>query len=258
MALGEAIGWAAGIALVLPGLLLLRMHGEVSLDGFHVGATIASTLVLLLYVLGRQFLLCGLPFRSLTEATSPLFASAAFAGVAALLTLYTAHGDAAEALLAAMAQLVFGTAALRTRAIWLGTALQFAWGFTVTLLFGLPSFLWPPALGVVAGRMFGARWLTGGRLGPEAALWAALVVLLALIAVWRVTRDYAWHYTFEPIVSAGYPMEVAPPAEHVRMEQAASKRDTPLVQIGGAPLPVPTPVEPAPTPIEPLRPREDL
>lgn len=234
VALGTAVGWAVGVALVLPGLILVRMHSALVLDGFHLGAAIASTLGLLLFVLIRQLLLCGLPFRSLAQATSPLFATVALAGLAALLTVATVHGDVAEVLFTAMAQLVFGMAAARTRAIWLGGALQFFWGFTVTLLFGLPSFLWPPAIGIVQSSMFGPRWLTGNIFGPEAALWAGVVVLAALIAVWRLTRDYAWHYTFDPIVGAGYSMHVPPPAEHALMEQAAATSAT-LVQIGGIP-----------------------
>lgn len=226
--LGAAVGWATGVAIVLPGVLTLRMHSNLLLNGFHLGAATASTLLLMLFVFGRQLVFCGLPFRSLTRATSPLFASVAFAGVAGLLTLYTAQGGAAEALLAAIAQLAFCMAAARTRAIWLGGALQFAWGFTITLLFGLPSFLWPPATGIVSSGMAGPRWLTGSFLGPEAALWAGIVMLAVLVAVWRLTRDYAWHYTFDPIVGAGYAMDVPPPAEHARMEQAV-----PLVQIGG-------------------------
>lgn len=231
--LGAAIGWAVGVLLVLPGLLTLHLHASLLLDGFHLGAAAASTLLLALFVLGRQLVLCGLPFRSLSQATSPLFASVAFSGVAAVLTLTVGHGDSAQALMAAMVQMVLSTAAARTRGIWLGTGLHFFWLWSITVLFGLPSFLAPPILGVVQGSMSGPRWLTGDGFGPEAAIWAGVAALGALVAVWRLTRDYAWHYTFDPIVGAGYPMDVAPPAEHTRMEEQTAARPTPLVQIGG-------------------------
>lgn len=246
LSLGAVAGWAIGVVLVLPGVLLLRMHTEITWDGFHVGATAGSALILLLIVLVRQLALCGLPFRSLSRATSPLFASVAFSGVAALLTIYSVHGDTGQALVAAMAQMVFCLAAARTRAIWLGGALQLVWGFAITILFGLPSFLWPPAMGLVRSRIYGPRWLVGGFAGPEAALWAGVVLLAALIAVWRLTREYAWHYTFDPIVGGGYPMDVPPPAEHTRMQEAA-ERTAPLVQIGGLPT---APAEPRQNPDE--------
>ncbi|MFN2975829.1 hypothetical protein [Terriglobus aquaticus] len=229
--LGAAVGWAIAVALVLPGVLLLRMRSSLSLDGFHLGAATASILALLLFVLARQLVLCGLPFQALSRATSPTFATIAFACVAALLTSYTAGADGAEAIVASMAQVVFCLAAARTRAIWLGGALQFVWGLCITELFGLPSFLWPPATSLVRSGMQGPRWLTGDGFGPEATLWAVPIVILSAIAVWRLTRDYAWYYTFDPITGAGYPMDVAPPPEHTRMEQASQA--APLIQIGG-------------------------
>lgn len=233
LGLGLATGWAAAVLLVLPGLLTLNMRGALHFDGFRVGATLGSTLLLALFVLGRQLVFGGLPFRSLSQATSPLFASVAFSGVAGLLVLTASNGDAGQALIAAMLQLVLSAAAARTRAVWLGTGLQFAWAWCVTILFGMPSFLAPPTLSIVNGSMAGPRWLTGDGLGPEAALWAGLITLVALVAVWRLTRDYAWHYTFDPIEGAAYAMDVPPPAEHTRMEAAAQA--APLVQIGGVP-----------------------
>ena len=82
----------------------------------------------------------------------------------------------------------------------------------------------------------GAPALTGGAFGPEASGAAILVLLAALIVLFRVTRDYAWHYTYQPIAAAGYPMDVAPTPEHAREEQRAAA-NAPLVQIGGVAIP---------------------
>jgi hypothetical protein len=46
--------------------------------------------------------------------------------------------------------------------------------------------------------------------------------------LYSLTRDLAWEYTQPVIVAAGYPMDVAPPAEHIKMEQATAPA---LVQI---------------------------
>jgi hypothetical protein len=50
-----------------------------------------------------------------------------------------------------------------------------------------------------------------------------VVLLIGIIVLVRVTRDYAWNYTYVPIVPAGYPMEAAPPAAHVAMEAMAQQ-----------------------------------
>ena len=77
----------------------------------------------------------------------------------------------------------------------------------------------------------GALWLTGGAYGPEGAGLTAVVLLAAMAVLYRLTRDYAWQYTHAPIVSAGYAMDIAPPAAHTAMENAAAAAPAPLVQI---------------------------
>ena len=57
------------------------------------------------------------------------------------------------------------------------------------------------------------------------ALGAAIAVLV------RASRDWSWEYNHRPIVSGGYPMDVAPPAAHTAMEQAAVAKPPALVQI---------------------------
>ena len=65
---------------------------------------------------------------------------------------------------------------------------------------------------------------------------AVIVLVLAIVVLVRVTRDYAWHYTYQPIVGAAYAVEVAPPAEHMAEERKAAVA-VPLVQIQGAAAP---------------------
>ena len=52
-----------------------------------------------------------------------------------------------------------------------------------------------------------------------------------MVALYRITGEYAWAYTHPPIVAGGYPMDVAPPAAHIAMEAVAP---APLGQILGA------------------------
>jgi hypothetical protein len=89
------------------------------------------------------------------------------------------------------------------------------------ILFGLPISGINDFASIVQTRAFGRLWLTGGDYGPEGAAITVIVLLIGIVILVRVTRDYAWHYTYVPIVAAGYPMEAAPPAAHVAMEQMA-------------------------------------
>ena len=70
----------------------------------------------------------------------------------------------------------------------------------------------------------GSLWLTGGDYGPEAcslprwSCWSGIVVLV------RVTRDYAWHYTYVPDRSRRVSHGCRSTAAHVAMEQAEQTR----------------------------------
>jgi hypothetical protein len=78
-------------------------------------------------------------------------------------------------------------------------------------------------------------WLTGGVYGPDGALFTAIVFFVTMAVLYRVTRNYAWNYTHQPIVPAGYPMDIPPPAAHTAMEEAAAAAKPTLVQIAPAP-----------------------
>jgi hypothetical protein len=77
----------------------------------------------------------------------------------------------------------------------------------------------------------GHIWLTGGEYGPDGTNFMGFALLLGLIVLVRATRDYAWDYAHDPIIAAGYPMDVPPPAAHAAMEQAQQASSPALVQI---------------------------
>ena len=127
--------------------------------------------------------------------------------------------------------MLLAIAYLRTHGLWLGWGLHFGYRVIMAVLIGLP----------VAGRnAFGSlldtyangpRWLTGGFYGLDAALLTALFLLAAIPVLYRVSRDWSWRYTHQPIISAGYEVTVAPPAAHVAMEKSTNAAPPPLVQI---------------------------
>ena len=179
-------------------------------------------------------MIAGLPTRLLVRATSPSWTTTAVVFVAACLVVTRGSGDGSSVLFAALAAALLCTAFLRTRALWLPLGLQIGWTLSLQLLFGANSPYEPLGYGIIQGDTGGPAWLTGGPFGPEASSFAIVILILAIVALIRITRDYAWHYTYQPIVGSAYPVEVAPPAEHIKEEQRAAKA-TPLVQIQGLP-----------------------
>ncbi len=99
-------------------------------------------------------------------------------------------------------------------------------------------------------RALGPKWLTGGSYGPEAAFFTLIAILALIVVLLLVTRDYAWNYTYPPIIPGGYPVEVAAPDAHAAMEEQAQPATPALVQILPA-TPATMSVQPPPQPAEP-------
>jgi len=107
-----------------------------------------------------------------------------------------------------LAGVVLSVAYLRTRALWVGWGLHFAWNFSMAVIFGLPmSGFWRYS-SLVQTRARGPVWLTGGGYGPEASLTAAIVLFAGIWVVVRVTRDYTWRYAQPEIIAGGIPVEI--------------------------------------------------
>ena len=205
--------------------------------------TLGSAAVLALFALNVQMILAGLPARLLLRIAGPGLTAAATILAAAFVVFVGQPQPGRNLLFAALAAALFSAAFLRTRAAWLPIGLQVGWTLSLQLLFGAASPYTPPTTGLVQSQIGGPPGLTGGAFGPEASGVAVLILIAALIALFRTTREYAWHYTYQPITAAGYPMDVAPPAEHLQEEQRAAAK-APLVQIAGIGAPPTTSLPP--------------
>jgi membrane protease YdiL (CAAX protease family) len=75
---------------------------------------------------------------------------------------------------------------LKTRSLWLPTALHFGWNWTMGAVFGLPvSGLLIPQHPLLISTSGAPLWLTGGSYGPEAGAAATIVVIASTILIWR-------------------------------------------------------------------------
>lgn len=208
IAVGAAVGW--GLVVVVVGIIALGGGLRVGFDRSAVswGAFSINLIVLLLASLVEEVGFRGYAFQRLIELTGPVTAvlimSLAF-GLKHAANPGATPQSVAETVLAGI---LFSVAYLRTRALWLGWGLHFAWNFALAVVFGLPmSGLWQFST-VVQSRARGPLWLTGGGYGPEASLTAAIVLFAGIWVLVRVTRDYAWRYTQPEIVAGGMPVDV--------------------------------------------------
>ena len=228
---GAALGWALVLAAVLPMVLAGDLHPQFwfALRGW--GLALLSGVTLLLLSLATEIAFRGFLFRRLIAATGPVTATVLLSVIYALAATSMQNTTPFSFIVSLLIGVLFSLAYLRTHGLWLGWGLRFGWLVSMGVIFGLPLSGSIDYANVVATDSSGRVWFTGGAYGPEGALLTGLVLIVGMVALDRMTRDYAWQYTHPAIVPRGYPMDVPPPAAHTAMEAAAP---VPLVQILGA------------------------
>ena len=229
-ALGAAIGWAACLAVVLPLLLSGNLHGHLIFGARRPADLLLLTLTLLAATLAEELVFRGYVFLRLSAAIgtswTAVLTSLAFGGF--LVWAHPPVNLALGLLDGSLFGFLLALSYLRTHALWLAWGLHFSYRAVMLVLLGLASAGRASQSSVLDVFATGPTWLSGGRYGVDAALLTAPILLTASALLYRLTREYAWHYTFRPAAGAGYVVAVPPPTAHVEMEQAASAQ---LVQI---------------------------
>lgn len=230
---GAAIGWGLCLAGVLPVLLSLNLHARIFRGNLAIVSILLALATLLVVSLAEEAIFRGYPFARLAEAVGPSWASVLLS-LGFAVTLLTANPPR-HVLFALADGLVFGLvlsmAYLRTHALWLGWGLHFAYRAVAAVALGLPIAGHGEFGALLDTYASGPRWLSGGAFGLDAAFLTLFVMLAGMVAVYRLTREYAWRYTQRVLVGAAYEVAVAPPTAHTAMEREAAAAPAPLVQI---------------------------
>jgi uncharacterized protein len=220
--LGAIVGWGMVVVAVLPMMLAGDLHPNFWAAPAAFGHLLLEAVILLVLSLAQEAVYRGYLFARLIRAMGPTMATLVMSAIAAAVSAFHPWAGPLSVFVTFLLSIVFSMAYLRTRALWLPWGLHFAWSACIGVLFGLPVGGWNSFSSIVDTSTYGSTWVTGGFYGPEGALFTAVVAVAGMGVLFSLTRDLAWEYTQPVIVAAGYPMDVAPPAEHTKMEQAAA------------------------------------
>lgn len=252
-ALGSAIGWGGVTACAL----MIAVFGGmvvVFYTGWRQFALVPLDIAILLVAsLAEEVAFRGYPFQRLIEATNPFIATLVSSLLFALIHASNPGASTVSALVTMFAGWLLSVAYLRTRALWVGWGIHFAWNASMAILFGLPLSGLTRFSPVISSTALGPTWLTGFDYGPEGSIVGVLVVLTLIIITMKATRDLKHQYAQPVIVAGGIPVDIDAAAR--RQHEAAMGPSQPaqpqIVQIAGIQLPQqPTPENSAPHPTE--------
>lgn len=256
IALGAAMGWGGMVVCVLSIAVGGALYVSWLWSWPHFGRLFLDIVILAVAALAEEVAFRGYPFQRLIEATGPVTATVLAAVAFGLLHLGNPDVSAASTVTTMLAGWLLALAYLRTRALWVGFGLHFAWNVTMGILFGLPISGLTQFSSLIRSDAWGPVWLTGDGYGPEGGAIAILVLLALLIVMMMVTRGLKYKYAQPVIIPGGIPVDID--ALSRKQHEIAMGPQAPappaLVQIGsatGAVISQPKPPETVDEPAEP-------
>lgn len=237
--LGAALGWGMLLASILP----LVLSGGLIITFWAIprqfGILVVDLLVLAAASLAEEVAFRGYPFQRLIDAIGPTLATIVFSFVFAAVHMFNPGANRASFLITVFSSWLLSVAYLRTRALWVCWGWHFAWNASMCALFGLPLSGITQFSPVIQSNTVGPVWMTGGDYGPEASAVTAVVLLIGIFVVYRMTRGLAYLHTQPVIVPAGIPVDLdamsSTLAPHHPVAPLAAPAGTTLVQIESAP-----------------------
>lgn len=233
-AVGAALGWGISVGTVLAMLLGRSVHLQFWTAPRAFWLLFLGAATLAIGTLAKSLALYGYGFRHLVDGAGPVRATITLVAIVMLDSIWApaafGSGNVTRVLVSMFGALLLSLCWLRTRGLWIGWGAWFGWAASMALIFGLPVSDKGPVPALVNAATLGPAWLTGGDYGPSASVPLLLLLIAAIPLLVRITDEYAWRYTRKPLVPAGIPVDIPPPAAHVAMEEAPTAPPS-LVQI---------------------------
>lgn len=182
-------GLLTGAALVTAVIALLMSAGGYRILGINdLSSAVVTPLAMMTFVgVFEEVLSRGIVFR-ITEQWLGSWAALAISSL--LFGLAHLPGQEAGALaifITIVAGVLFASAYLMTRRLWLGIGIHIAWNYTLGSIYSI-AVSGHEAKGILQGTVSGPDWLTGGKYGLEASVFTMIV--LATMAAYLLRR--AW------------------------------------------------------------------
>lgn len=249
-ALGMGAGWSFAVVAIIPLALIGGIAIHLDLSAASWKWFVADAGFFALTALVEEVAFRGYGFQRLRDALGPSAAVILFAGFYAGLQGSLLGATHLSMAVGAVFSGMLSIAYLRTRALWVGWGLNFAWKASRALLFGLAVSGNTAHSPIVTGDPMGPFWLTGGGFGLESSWWAFVLLVLGLPVVYRITRDLDFIHNAPMLISSGIPVDLdaAGKQQHEAATRTAGTADAEsaanLIQIAPVVAGIPPPTAP--------------
>ena len=220
------LGLVAGAVMIVAVACLERVLGIASFSLAQSSPEkVALAGVFLFFLLAvaaidEELVFRGYPFQRLVDSGGPIAAVLAVSVLFGVAHLGNPFHDWISTTNTILVGVLLAVCYLRTRSLWLPIGIHFAWNYFQGYVLGLPvsGLMMPEPL--LAARVHGPVWLTGGAYGPEGSILTLGIILAATVYFLLTRRLYISPEMRELALGSGggdkpeassWPVSVVPP-----------------------------------------------
>jgi membrane protease YdiL (CAAX protease family) len=178
--------------LVAIGVLAILSFGSYEVAVFTYPTVwlklVAVLWVLITAALAEEIAFRGYPFQKLVEGVGGFWATVLSALLFGVVHIFNPFASVYSFINTVLVGILLSLAYLRTRSLWLPWGFHLGWNVALGTLFGLPVSGLETFSVVLKGYVKGPEILTGGGYGLEASLTGALVLILGIVLLLKITR----------------------------------------------------------------------
>lgn len=188
-----ALGWAMGALTIAIAVAMALAAGAMHFSTRQITiATVARNFLILFVVLliaaaFEEVFVRGFAFQALIRNAGPVAAVAITSAAFAALHLANTGASILSTVNTAIAGIWLGVAYIKTRSLWLATALHHSWNLVMVIVFGLPvsGIMDYKNMAWLDGEGNSPVWISGGGYGPEGGVAATIAIMLCTLLIAR-------------------------------------------------------------------------
>jgi CAAX protease family protein len=135
----------------------------------------------------EELMFRGFAFQALLHNNGPLVAVAVTSILFGLAHIDNNNASFFSVFNTMLAGVWLGLAYLKTRSLWLATAMHYSWNLAMLYIFGLPvsGITQFNDLSLLRGQARSPVWISGGDYGPEAGAAVTVVIIISTLIIWK-------------------------------------------------------------------------
>ena len=187
------IGIAIGVVMISINVGCLWVGGWARLTLNDLTLTLSSgvskaLLFFLVAALLEELVLRGYILQAFIEGSRSWIAVVLLSSVFSILHFDNPDATVLSAFNIFLAGILLSVAYLKTRSLWLPTGLHLGWNWMQASFWGLGVSGYHVDWSVFAAEVNGAEWISGGKFGAEASIFATATISLASYLIWKTGK----------------------------------------------------------------------